>query len=47
MFEGLGSPYFESGFQGVLVVYTKYQSVGILVYFGSGRFYKGDLAFGR
>ena len=26
-------------------MYTKYQSIGILVHFGPDRFYKGDLAF--
>ena len=40
------SPNLESRL-GVLVMYTKYQSIGILVYFGSGGLFKGDLAFGR
>ena len=41
------SPYLESRYFGVLVVFSKYQSIGILVYFGSGGLFKGDLAFGR
>ena len=41
------SPYLESRYFGVLVVFSKYQSIGILVYFGSGGFYQGDLAFRR